>query len=346
MAVTYCGLDVGSSVCYVTAKTVSGGKLFTQEFATSKEELQAVVAKIPGDEIHLHLEVGEMTAWIRRILLSCPRVGRVVVSNPKTNAWIAKDAHKSDEVDSDKLADLLRLGLADRYAVYYADDPNDAVFKQVVQHHQKLTRQQARLKMRLKSFLRSQGVIVKDDTVYTKKGREKYITMLTFTPARDIVRQMYDVLDHTVEAQQAALRLMRREAKRYPVVAQLDRVPGLGIINACRFVAYVQDPHRFSSKRKLWRYARLGICHRTSNGETIGRESLDWNGNGTLKDVSNTSFRGALKRKDDNLFKRTYRASLQRTQSETHARLNTQRKILTVLWTMWKEGTDYLDQKG
>lgn len=346
MAVAYCGLDVGSSVCHLTAKSLSGERLWSGEFATSKEDLQSVVAKIPGDEIHLHLEVGELTAWIRRILLSCPRVKRVVVSNPKTNAWIAKDAHKSDGVDSDKLADLLRLGLADRHAVYYADDPNHVVFKQVVQHYEKLTRQEARLKMQLKSFLRSQGVIVKNDAVYGKKGREKYITQVTFPSARDIVRQMYDVLDHTLEGQQAALRLMGREAKRYPIVARLDRVPGVGPINACRFVAYVQDPHRFSTKRKLWRYARLGICHRTSNGESLGPESLDWNGNGSLKDVSRKTFEAALTRKDDNLFKRSYRASLQRTHNETHARLNTQRKTLSVLWAMWKEGTDYRDQKG
>ena len=36
-----------------------------------------------------------------------------------------------------------------------------------------------------------------------------------------------------------------------------------------------------------------------------------------------------------------YQASLRQTKSPTHARLNTQRKILLVLWTLWLKGQDF-----
>jgi transposase len=346
MAVSYCGLDVGSSVCHITAKSLTGEKLHVEEIPTAEKTLRELVEKIPGEERHFHLEAGELAAWIRRILLSCPRVKRVLVSNPKRNSWIAKDAHKSDSIDSDKLADLLRTGMVDQRGVFYPDDPKSGIFKQIVQLYEKMTREQASTKMRIKAFLRTQGVIAKGESVYLKEGRMEFVERIPFPAAKNAALQLFTLLDHLLDVQAMTKRSMLQEGKASPQIARFKRVPGVGPINASRFVAYLQDPHRFKSKRQLWSYARLGICHRSSNGETVGRVGLDWNGNGSLKDVARKTFEAAMKRREDNLFKRTYEASLRRTKIESHARLNTMRKILAVLLAMWKEGTEFQDSKG
>ena len=39
-----------------------------------------------------------------------------------------------------------------------------------------------------------------------------------------------------------------------------------------------------------------------------------------------------------------YLRSLQRTGSETSARLNTQRKILAIMLAVWRDGTEYSDE--
>ena len=71
---------------------------------------------------------------------------------------------------------------------------------------------------------------------------------------------------------------------------------------------------------------------------------MDRNGSGRLKEVSRTVFLGAMQTAKDNLFKRSYRGTLQRTHNKDHARLTTQRKILAVLLAMWKGGTEYQDK--
>jgi hypothetical protein len=48
-------------------------------------------------------------AKLSRLWVIAPLVTRVVCSHPQSNAWIAKDADKSDRIDAYKLADLLRL---------------------------------------------------------------------------------------------------------------------------------------------------------------------------------------------------------------------------------------------
>jgi len=345
MDVTYCGLDVGSSTCHVVGKTKDGDRVADRKFDTQADRIREVFEKIPG-EIHVHLEASELAGWVRQILRSCPRIRRVLVSNPKENSWIAKDANKNDRRDAGKLADLLRSGLADAHAVYYSDDPDRAVFKQIVQHYEKLTWQESKLKMQIKSRLRQQGVLARGETVYTPEGRTAFVQQVLSPPAREMIGQRFTLLDRTLEGQKEAYAWMRKTSKRYPEIVRFDEVPGVGLITACRFSAYVQTPDRFGSKRKLWRYCRLGIAKRSSDGSPVSRQALDWNGVGSLKDVSRKAFEGAMRTRKDNLFQRAYRASVPRSGNPTHARLSTQRKIVAVLRALWKEGTHYQDDKG
>jgi transposase len=318
-----------------------GTVIVDKEFKTSEANLVEAFKTIPG-EVHVHLEAAELAAWIRRTLIG--RVKRVVVGDTKTSAWIAKDPLKADRLDAGKLADLLRMNRV--HEVFYSDDDERTVFKQIVQHYDDVTRQQVRLKLKIKARFRVQGLIAKSDDVYTSQGRSAWVKQIRSAAAREAVVQLYSLLDQTLKAQKDAFKLMKRQAKSFPEVKLFDEVPGVGPIGACRFSAYVQTPHRFSSKRKLWRYARLGITDRSSDGKSIGRQMLDRNGVGRLKDMSRKAFQGAMMRRSDNMFKRFYRASLKVTHSEVHSRLSTQRKILSVLRALWLSGRRFEDNRG
>lgn len=339
MAKVYVGLDMGSSGFHQVAMDKDKVVLKDRKFNTSESNLLKAFEDIKG-EVHVHLEAAELAAWVHRVLKG--RVARIVVGHAKSSAWIAKDPLKRDRLDAFKLADLLRMGQV--HEVYYAHEDHRTVFKQIVQHYDDVTSQEVRLKNKIKAAFREQGVIPKGADVYTGAGRASFLSAVPAAAAREAITQLYELLDVTLKAQKSALKLMKRESEKYPEIARFDEVPGLGAVSACRFSAYVQTPHRFSSKRKLWRYCRLGITDRQSDGKPLGRQALDWNGNGRLKEMSRTAFNGAMKKADDNLFKRTYRGVLQRTHNETHARLTTQRKILSVLLAMWKGGTQYQDK--
>lgn len=341
MRVVYCGLDAGSSSCHMTALDKEGVVVADRKFDTSERNLIEVFGAISG-ESHVHVEASELTAWIVRVLR--PRVARVVVSHPRSNAWIAKDPLKRDSVDARNLADLLRMNRV--HAVYYAPEEDRAEFKQLVQHYDDVTDQEVRLKPKIKARLRAQGVIAKNQDVYRAEGRLPYLAQVPRAGAREAIQQLYDLLDRTLEAQRQAFRLMCRESKRYPEIERFDEVPGVGPVGACRFSAFVQTPHRFSSKRKLWRYCRLGITDRQSDGKLLGRRRLDRSGNGRLKAMSHVAFCRSVAARGDNLFKRTYHRGVERTHNTTHARLTTQRKILAVLLALWKGGTRYQDDMG
>jgi transposase len=340
MGRVYAGVDVGSKTFHLTAMDDGGAVVRDKKYDTSRQNLLRSVEGLEG-EVWVHLEAASMARWVRSVLRE--RVARIVVSHPKTNAWIAKDPLKRDELDALKLAKLLRMG--ELHEVYYGEDELGA-FKEVVQHYDDVTEQQADLKVKIKGRLKQQGIMDGGDALFTKSGRREVLGRVTTATARRAIEQLYELMDGSLQVQRKALGLVKTEAAKHPVVAKLDGVPGIALVSAARFVSYIQEPRRFATKQKLWRYCRLGITDRSSDGKPLGRKSLDWNGNGRLKQLSRTAFLGALKARADNRFKRAYEESLKRTHSSTHARLNVQRKILTTLWAMWKGGTDYQDEKG
>jgi transposase len=266
----------------------------------------------------------------------------VVCSHPRDNAWIAKDNDKCDRVDAYKLADLLRLNRFKE--VHYAPDQPRRNFKQLVQHYDELTAHQARWKTKLKARLRMQGVIVTGERLFSSSGRKAVLAKLASRDLRTAITQIYEILDQSVAAQQQARLLMLRAAQAFPEIKLLRTVPGVGPIGACRFSAYIHTPNRFSSKRKLWKYCRLSVSHRSSNGKPLRRPKLDYSGCGRRKDVSGKAFDVAQRLRSDNGFKRTYQRALEATHDKTHARLTVQRKIVSTLRVIWLTRTPYRDE--
>ena len=335
----YVGLDLGSSSFQQAALNQEGGKIMNRSFPTSEANLRTAFADLHG-ELHVHLEAGEFAPWAAAII--APLVKRVVCSHPRDNAWIAKDGDKCDRVDAYKLAELLRLNRFKQ--VHYAPDQPRRNFKQLVQHYDELTAHQARWKTKLKARLRMQGVIVSGERVFSSSGRKAVLARIKARELRSAIKQLYEVLDQSVAAQEQARLLMLQAAQAFPEIKLLRTIPGVGPIGACRFSAYIHTPQRFSSKRKLWKYCRLSVSHRSRNGKPLRRPKLDYAGCGRLKDVSRKAFDVALRQKTDNGFRRTYQRALETTHDQTHARLTVQRKILSTMRAIWISRTPYSEQ--
>ena len=82
---------------------------------------------------------------------------------------------------------------------------------------------------------------------------------------------------------------------------------------------------------------------RSSDGKPLGYKRLDRSGVGELKALSYRAWLSAIK--GANEVRQFYQQSLQRTHSRVHARLNTQRKIIAVMYGIWKKGQAYRPQQ-
>jgi len=326
----YVGLDLGSSHCYQTVINTDGALRLARSIPTSEHHLRSAFANLNGD-VHVHLEASELSNWVASIIQ--PLVAEVIVSHPRSLAWIGKDSQKDDKVDAKKLAELLRLGSV--HQVFYQSDNSRQNFKYLVTHYEQLSREQARFKSKIKARLRTLGIIRKDSHLFSTLGQSAVLDEIESVSIKQMLAQSFAVLNQMLASFDEARATMIEFSKQFREVELLQTAPGVGIITACRFVAYIQTPHRFSNKRKLWRFCRLGVTRRESNGKRLAHPKLDSAGVGSLKDVSRKVFEAARRTKSANSFKQFYEMSLANTKNAVHARLSTQRKILATLRAMW-----------
>ena len=337
----FVGLDLGSNHCQQTVINADGEFVSARSIPTSEFHLRSAFANLSGN-IRVHLEASELAPWVYSII--SPLVAQVVVSHPRSMAWIGKDSIKDDAIDARKLAELLRLNQV--HPVYYETLESRRQFKHLVTHYEQLAHDQARLKAKIKARLRTLGIIRQDSHLFSRSGQTQLLDSIGEMPLKQMMAQSFDVLNQMLETQNAAKKAMIEFSRQFPEIKLLQTAPGAGIITACKFVAYLQTPKRFSNKRQLWRYCRLGVTRRESNGKRLSYPRLDRSGVGSLKDVSRKIFEAALRTKKDNLFKRSFEQSLAESKNKVHARLSTQRKILATLRAMWIKLKPFDDSSG
>jgi len=336
----YIGIDLGIRVCANAVLNQAAELIRMKRVPTSAKNLLEMVEPY-GRRARVAFEECELSAWAYGVLKG--HVREIVVADPKRNAWIARDAFKDDPEDAVKLARLLRAGLL--HPIHQAPSEERAIFKRLVQHYEDATRRQATLKLQIGAQLRRDAIGRPATGLWDEARRSEALSQLPNEGTRAIVEDLLQTYDALKKAQKRSADAMKKFGTRFPEVARLDTVPGVGPINACRFVGYVQTPHRFGNRRQLWRYSRLGIVDRRSDGRPLGRRRLDRSGVGTLKDISRKAFEAAMRTRDDNGIRGFYQASRERTGNATHARLSTQRKILSLMMAIWRQGGTYQEER-
>jgi transposase len=332
----YLGLDVHARHCVLGSMDTRGKFLGEERFATSETQLIRHVVNINARQKLLSMEEGPMAQWIGQVLT--PYVKEILICDPQENLLISRNARKCDELDTLGLCRLHRLGELKR--VYHPQDDRRAVFKAAVQHYLAMVKNGVALKQQIKAKYRGWGVFQVDgQRLYTEACREEYLGQIKALPVRHQLRRLYGLMDAATFATKSAFEEMQALGRDYPEIAEFEKVPGVGPVTAHVFDAYIQTPERFATKQQLWRYSCLGVTDRSSDGKPLGYCRLDRRGCSELKAISYRAFLGAIRLPNEiNDF---YHRSLENSHVSTHARLSTQRKLLAVLWAMWKRKEPY-----
>jgi transposase len=334
--IAYLAIDVHARHCVMGDMDGSGTFRGNRTFITSETNLVNALKAIKTKKKYLVMEACPLSNWAAQI--ANDHVAKVIISDPRENALIYKSSKKCDKVDTKKLCRLLRLG--ELKEVYRPENDQRAIFKAAAQHYLDLRHQLIALKQKIKAMYRQWGVIdVFTTAIYSGRGRDKFLKQINHHPIYLQLQRLYALLDLTETMKQSARKTMQSLGCRYPEIKEFEKMPGMGPIGAHIFDAYIQTPHRFAKRSRLWKYCRLGVTDRTSDGKPLGYKRLDNSGIGELKALTYRAFISAMK--GDNEVKNFYLHSLQRTHDRKHARLNTQRKIVSVMLSIWKKGTPY-----
>lgn len=336
--IIYVAIDLHSKTSVIGGMTQDGAMSPTTRFETNKQNLIKHVAEFSKDyTVVLTVESAPAAKWARNILKT--KVEKCIVCDPRKNKLIINVPNKNDEADVSSLCRLLRMG--ELTEVWCGDDPQRQLFREAVQSLLCLRDQQRQLKILIKSAYRTFGILkLNGKEIYHPEKRQHWLDLLPLNHSKGI-HHLYNIHDVTLAAWKSQFNEIKIMSQHLPEIALFQQVPGIGDIGAAVFSALIEDPHRFKSVSKLHTYCALGIVSRDSDNKPLGYQRINRCGQRELKNVSYHAWRTGIRVGAQSSCVRDFYESSKKRTSIRHARLNTQRKILKTLWSMWKHHTDF-----
>lgn len=339
MAISYIGADVD---CKMTEFAVEkNGKITDRDrVPTDIRSMSNFLSSISGRKI-MTVEEGPMAGWLYRNLKS--KVDNFIVCDPRRNKLICCDGDKDDAIDARTLAMLLRGGFLRE--VYHTDDEKRLALKEAVALYHDRVRDSVRQINKLRGCCRCHGVKIPTSILKDHLVRKRWLKELQ--PA--ILAHRVSVLLIGYDAVAKQVKMVKKEiaqhSKSYPIIEYWKDIPGVGPIRAITLFAYLDTPWRFDSPKKLWKYCGIGLKRFASgsdkNGEPKpGQLRLYRGANRKLKDAVIGAALSAVTQ-SNNPFKTHYERMLSDGVTPNNARHTVSRKILSVMYGMWKTNCRY-----
>jgi len=333
MATSYIGADVDCKYTELAVKR--GNTLERYRVPTAIPPLREVLSGIAGRK-ELTIEEGTMAHWLYRNLKDA--VDDLVVCDPRRNAYIAKDGDKDDRIDAAKLADLLAGGYLRK--VYHSDDEDRVVLKQWTALYHDRVRESTRQINKIRACCRAYGVRPPRGVLRNPDIRGQWLASLGECVVAEQLVMLWLGLDSVIEQVGIARGQLRRRSRTYRIVTLWQEIPGVGLIRAVTFLAYVDTPWRFARRSKLWKYCGVGLERYGSGTDRDGRPKtgklhLAWAVNKRLKNAVIGATISAIEQ-GNNPFSRMHERLVSHGLTESNARHTVARKLVTVMSSMWK----------
>ena len=307
---------------------------------TSIQAITNVLDSIQGKK-YFAVEEGPMSGWLYRNLNK--KLDGFISSDPRRNKLIASDGDKDDKIDAAKLASLLRGGFLRE--VYQSDDDGRAQLKHwVILYHDRV-RDAVRGINKIRARCRMHGIKIPRAALRDPNSRPKWLLEINHKALANQLTMLWIGYDATAQQVKFSKRQLSILSKKYEMIEYFSRLPGIGLIRATTIFAYLDTPWRFKKKNKLWKYCGVGLQRTTSGTDKKGRPKparlkLPWAVNRTLKNAVLGAALSAINQKD-NAFKDYYERMVQDGMITSNARHTVARKMLTVMWAMWKTNSRF-----
>ena len=337
----YAAIDIHSNSSTLGCMSPDGTYHGDRTFATTEGNLIAHVNAINASKRYLVIEQGNQSHWAACLLHNY--VDELIICDPNVNSRVYSGVKKNDRSDTRDLCELYRLnGLK---PIYYAKELGKRkLLLHQVKEYERLKKMIASTKNQLQASLRNWGYPIKmNNTLYTHPDR--VLSQIDRADIRKPFTRKLSLITSLQQAKDAEKEQFIQLGTSFWEIAEFKKVPGCGDISSHTISAYIQTPHRFSKRSEVVHFSKLAIRKFTSDGKPVKAETLARSGHSSLKSATYQIWMSALRRKDDNEVKRFYRQSIERSDNETNARLNTQRKIIKSLWSLWKNNQPYRPEK-
>ena len=339
MTTYYIGADVHSNS---TELAIERNKriMARHKVPTTITAISGILDSLRGQK-HLAIEEGPMAGWLYRNLSK--KVDTLTICDPRRNKLIDSDGDKDDKIDAAKLACLLRGDYL--RPVYHSDDDHRTELKHWVNLYQDRIRDAVRNINKLRARCRMHGISISRSVLRNPLERNKWLSDIKHPVLAKQLNLLWIGYDATVQQVAIGKRQLSVLGRKYNIIKLWGKMPGIGLIRATTLFAYLDTPWRFKKKNRLWKYCGVGLQRTASGTDKKGRPKpaklqLPWAVNRTLKNAVLGAVISAINQKD-NLFKDYYERMVADGIMPSNARHAVARKLLAVMWAMWKTNSRF-----
>jgi len=187
--------------------------------------------------------------------------------------------------------------------------------------------------------------------VYAPRHRVQWLNRIGEAGVRQRAEFLYQQLDALRALRQAVRRDLLAESRKHGATKLLRQIPSIGPIRTAGLIALIQTPHRFRTKRQLWRYSGLTIDTSDSAQYRYVRGPLqraqqpqqlrgrNENHKHDMKAIFKSAAPMASSREGP--FRDFYPRLLSQGMKPAMARLRLARKMAAITLTIWKKGAHF-----
>lgn len=318
----YVGIDMHLKTCEATVMDGKGKITGHAKFATSEKDIRSFLSSMKTAKVAIESS-GFIFPWYD---LMREMGHEVKVAHPLKTKLIAEAKIKTDRIDSEVLANLLRT---DFLPCSYVPDKETRELRAIVRHRAFLVQERTRMKNRIKSELRAKAVSPPVDP-FTAKG-QVFLKSLGM-PRVNSSLEVLHALDEQIRQCSCDI---EKVGKGIPEVELLTSITGVSYYSALLLVSEIGDIKRFFSAEKLASYAGVVPSVRQS-GPTIKIGGIKREGNAWLRWILTQAVWVHVTKEKDS-FLTAYFNRIAANRGRKKAVMATSRKLLHVIYAMLRD---------
>jgi transposase len=251
------GLDLGDRTSYYCILDEAGQVIWEQELPTTPKGFEQVFGKIPRSRVAM--ETGTHSPWISRQLTQLGH--EVIVAHARNVRLIGESSRKDDRLDARTLARLARIDPALLGPVRHRSAK--------AQIHLTVIRARAALVSTRTALVNAARGLTKSYGARLPKCGTEQMTREIAKELQPELRQALNPLLAEIESLNERIaeydtRIEQIAREKYPEVARLKQVKGVGPLIALPYVLTLEDPYRFRRSRDVGCFVGLRPGRRNS----------------------------------------------------------------------------------
>jgi len=334
----YLGIDLHLKRTYMVLMDAKG-EVIDKQRITNDDISKYLQEKVP-QETYAVLEATRNWPFMYDILNE--HVDKVDLVHAKGVRAIANAAVKTDQIDASTLAHLARMNYIPKA---YAAPQEIRDLRQLLRHREWMVNQRSKAKNRIHTVLATYNLVSPFTDLFGAAGRE-YLHEVMKKDIRPTACQVIEdhlaLIDHLTERIQIIEKSISLNEKQGHIVNLLRSIPGVGKLISLIILAEVGDISRFRSPKALCSWA--GLTPKVHSSDAVVQHGhITKEGSRFLRSAmvqaATTACRVSPKwyRVHEHMALRCGRRA---------ARVAVARRLLTVIYYMWKKDQPYQENYG